>query len=472
MTAPVYTYLNAANLTGPVASASSFAGSLFGDVTGTQWATVVGAVGGQTAANVASGVVVANGASSANAPNTLVKRDSQGKFVAGSVTGAFVGDGFSLTNLNPASVTGPVASAAGFTGSLAGDVTGTQGATVVGAVGGQTAANVASGVVVANGASSANAPNTLVKRDSQGKFVAGSVTGTFVGDGSSLTNLNPASVTGPVASAAGFTGSLAGDVTGTQGATVVGAVGGQTAANVASGAVVANGASSANAPNTLVKRDSQGSFVAGSVAGAFVGDGSNLTNLTAANLTGVLPSAVFQTSAPSGLAMISMSAQDPSLVAGGYQRVMLITPPVWISGSTVGALTARSGQAAVWDGQELIVWGGNTSPSGWLPSGSGGMYRPDLDQWQVITPVSAPAPRAAHTAVWTGSSMIGLGRTGDQWLFERRRTVSALQSTMERHYHRECACRSHRPRRLVDWRSDADLGRTKQHGFAGRRRLV
>jgi N-acetylneuraminic acid mutarotase len=265
---------------------------------------------------------------------------------------------------------------------------------------------------LANGASSANAPNSLVKRDGQGMFAAGSVTGAFVGDGSSLTNLNPASLTGTVASAAGFTGSLAGDVTGTQGATVVGAVGGQTAANVASGAVLANGASSANAPNTLVKRDGQGKFVAGSVTGAFVGDGSSLTNLSAANLTGALPSAMFQASAPSGLAMISMLAQDPALVAGGYQRVMSITSPVWVNGSTAGSPSARSGQAAVWDGQELIVWGGNTSASGWTPVSFGGMYRPDLDQWQGITPVSAPAPRAAHTAVWTGSAMIVWGGQG------------------------------------------------------------
>jgi hypothetical protein len=67
-------------------------------------------------------------------------------------------------------------SAASFTGSLAGNVTGTQGATVVGSVGGVTAANVASGANAANAATGANTINTIVKRDGSGNFSAGSIT--------------------------------------------------------------------------------------------------------------------------------------------------------------------------------------------------------------------------------------------------------------------------------------------------------
>src|ERR1017187_4366948 len=48
------------------------------------------------------------------------------------------------------------ATAAGFSGSVSGDVSGTQGAMVVASVGGQTAASVASGVLAANAATSAN----------------------------------------------------------------------------------------------------------------------------------------------------------------------------------------------------------------------------------------------------------------------------------------------------------------------------
>jgi len=66
--------------------------------------------------------------------------------------------------------------AASFSGPVSGDVSGTQGATVVTSVGGQPAANIASATVAANAATSANVPNTIVARDGTGSFSAGSVT--------------------------------------------------------------------------------------------------------------------------------------------------------------------------------------------------------------------------------------------------------------------------------------------------------
>lgn len=85
-------------------------------------------------------------------------------------------------------------SADSFSGSLAGDVTGSQAGTVVNSVGGQSAANIAGGVQAANNATSANTANTLVKRDAAGKVVVGGVT---FGDGTTLTTANvPVAVSG------------------------------------------------------------------------------------------------------------------------------------------------------------------------------------------------------------------------------------------------------------------------------------
>ena len=67
-------------------TANNFSGSLSGDVTGTQGATVVANVGGQPAANVASGANAANSATSANTASTIVQRDSNGNFSAGNIT--------------------------------------------------------------------------------------------------------------------------------------------------------------------------------------------------------------------------------------------------------------------------------------------------------------------------------------------------------------------------------------------------
>ena len=78
-----------ANLSGnatTATTATNFSGSLAGDVTGTQGATVVSTVGGQTAANVAAGAVLANAATSANTASAIVKRTATGGFSAGAIS--------------------------------------------------------------------------------------------------------------------------------------------------------------------------------------------------------------------------------------------------------------------------------------------------------------------------------------------------------------------------------------------------
>lgn len=67
-------------------SATNFSGNLSGDVTGTQNATVVSAVGGQTAADVSTGVQLANAATNANTASAVVRRDASGNFAASTIT--------------------------------------------------------------------------------------------------------------------------------------------------------------------------------------------------------------------------------------------------------------------------------------------------------------------------------------------------------------------------------------------------
>jgi hypothetical protein len=114
-------------------------------------------------ATISTAGKVANSATTAtstNTPNTIVLRDGSGNFAAGTITAALNGNATTATT------------AVNFSGSLAGDVTGTQGATVVASVGGQTAANVAAATVLANNGTNLNTPNTLVKRDGTGSFAA------------------------------------------------------------------------------------------------------------------------------------------------------------------------------------------------------------------------------------------------------------------------------------------------------------
>jgi hypothetical protein len=189
------------------ATATDFSGSLAGDVTGTQGATVVNAVGGQSAANVASAASAANAATDANTAGAIVKRDASGNFSAGTITASLNGNASTATTATTAT---NATSATNFSGSLSGDVTGTQSVTAVASVGGQTAANVASGASAANAATESNTAGAIVKRDASGNFSAGTITAALNGNASTATTADTAT-TATTATTASAVSSSAGD---------------------------------------------------------------------------------------------------------------------------------------------------------------------------------------------------------------------------------------------------------------------
>src|SRR5439155_1265141 len=78
----------------------------------------------------------------------------------------------------------------------------------------------------------------------------------------------------------------------------------------------------------------------------------------------------------------------------------------WTATSTSNAPAVRAVHNAVWTGSQMIVWGGS-STSGYL--NTGGRYNPDTDSWTATSTTNAPAGRIEHRAVWTGSEMIVWG---------------------------------------------------------------
>jgi hypothetical protein len=446
-------------------TAANFSGALSGDVTGAQSNTLVSTVGGQSAANLASGASLANASTSANSPNAIVRRDASGNFSVGAVTAtSVIGNGSGLTSLNAGSLSsgtvgdarlstnvplltgnnafsgsnnftgvtvatnasnvmagaftgnlnGSASNATNFSGPLSGEVTGTQSATVVGAVGGQSSASIANGVQAANNATSANATGTIVKRDASGNFAAGTITAALAGNASTATT------------ATNFSGSLLGDVTGTQGATVVAGVGGQTAASVASGVSAANAATSANTAFTIVKRDASGNFSAGAVSAASVsGDGSGLTNLNGANLmtasvgaAKLSPGAALtnlQQSGELGVAaggiILSSQPNATNLLAAGYVAAGSIAlGEQWNQASATNPPAARGLTRAIWTGREMILWGGYNGSGG---VGTGGRFDPAANTWTLLPASNAPSPRHYHAAIWTGTEMIIWGGYDD-----------------------------------------------------------
>ncbi|MCX6879577.1 MAG: galactose oxidase [Verrucomicrobia bacterium] len=82
----------------------------------------------------------------------------------------------------------------------------------------------------------------------------------------------------------------------------------------------------------------------------------------------------------------------------------------WAAVNTTGAPAARADHTAVWTGSEMIVWGGAVQ-GGLLNDGGG--FDPSSDRWTAVTTSGAPAARTDHTAVWAGSEMIVWGGRGD-----------------------------------------------------------
>ena len=69
-------------------------------------------------------------------------------------------------------------------------------------------------------------------------------------------------------------------------------------------------------------------------------------------------------------------------------------------------LLPEYGQAAIWTGSEMIVWGGHGTG---CYLNTGGRYNPSTDSWTATSTTNAPSTRDARTAVWTGSEMIVWG---------------------------------------------------------------
>ena len=81
----------------------------------------------------------------------------------------------------------------------------------------------------------------------------------------------------------------------------------------------------------------------------------------------------------------------------------------WIATSTNNAPDARASHTSVWTGSEMIVWGGYNGSSNYQPLNTGERYNPGNDSWTATSIINAPAGRAFHTAVWTGTEMIVWG---------------------------------------------------------------
>lgn len=112
----------------------------------------------------------------------------------------------------------------------------------------------------------------------------------------------------------------------------------------------------------------------------------------------------FSGSIMSGLTAASTDPQDASLQSAGFKAFTIIPAPGWVTSSADNTPSAAGGQAGVWTGQQLLIWGGDLGAG--IDSGSGAGYQPNLDTWLGMPNTNAPSARDQHTAVWSGQEMI------------------------------------------------------------------
>jgi hypothetical protein len=86
----------------------------------------------------------------------------------------------------------------------------------------------------------------------------------------------------------------------------------------------------------------------------------------------------------------------------------------WAPISTEGAPETRYRHTAVWTGDRMLIWGGNSGGGNELSTG--GSYDPVTDHWTPTTTSNAPPPTDEHAAVWTGTRMIVWGGSAENVL--------------------------------------------------------
>ena len=292
----IKTYVDALSASGSPDASTTGKGivQLAGDLGGTAAAPKVLLVGGSAATAVNAGVILANAATAVNTANTIVKRDANGNFIAGTITGNLIGNASTATSLS-----GTVGVANGGTGLNSLTAGSYLYAATTTTIGQKTPAQLKQDLALNNVDNTSDAAkpistatqsaldlkqnisniSTDVATDAASdiKYPSVKALKTYV-DGVASSGAPSATTTtrGVVM--------LAGDLSNTADLPRVATVGGSTAAAVNTATIATTAATNLATPNTIVKRDATGNFSAVAItAGTFNG---NLTGNVTGNITG------------------------------------------------------------------------------------------------------------------------------------------------------------------------------------------
>ncbi len=252
--------------------------------------------------------------------------------------------------------------------------------------GGITVSGANGNVTLGSNATELSTGGTIVLRNANGDFATGTITGNLAGNAtaatSALSAVSALSATSALTaltavSATNFTGALAGDVSGTQGATVVTKIAGVEP-------------DSANTPGAVVKRDENGDFAVQTIwAQDFVGGG--------AWLTGVPGTFSWQ----SGAGTEQTAAANTGYLVTNAEPVTVTLPAIANTGDIVRVTGVGAGGWALVPNteQSVVGFGAGLGPTG-LQGGGAGVQFLGFNQWQVMADaqLAAGSVQASHIA--------------------------------------------------------------------------
>lgn len=191
----------------------------------------------------------------------------------------------------------------------------------------------------AHGATSTNSASKIVMRDSSGNFSAGTITANLSGNASTASSATTATTAG---TATNFSGSLSGDVTGTQGATTVGKIKGVTVddAGKADGKALVYKAASGNLEysNTSGTGDvsSNTSTSVDSEVALFSGTGGKTIMRASVTGTAYLTNGVLSTQPAPSVSVVTISSHSGGFSANGTGTYTTPANVKWIRVRMVG----------------------------------------------------------------------------------------------------------------------------------------
>lgn len=304
-----------------------------GDLTGIAASPTVNSVGGSSSTTIHTAELLANASTDANTPNTIVKRDASGNFIAGTitagllgnvtgnvtgdVTGNLTGNASTATKLaaskniygnafdGSTDLTQAIAGTFGGTGVNNGNKTITLGGNILTASDFTTVGNYST-TITSIGVTNITLPTTgtiatlagtetLTNKTIADVVLTGVPTAPTATEGTNTTQLATTAFVASATTAATPDASttvkgkiqLAGDLRGIATSPTVNSVGGSSSSTIHTAEILANAATDLNTNNTIVKRDASGNFNAGNISASLTGNVSgNVSGNVTGNLTG------------------------------------------------------------------------------------------------------------------------------------------------------------------------------------------